>query len=62
MAKKNLLVFWTFWELWGSKKGKISEHGSEISRCIQRTEVGHQEVNELHLGAHEVFAFAGRVV
>jgi hypothetical protein len=57
-----LLVFWIFQELQNLKKGKVTCHGSQISRRIQRAEVGHQEVNMLQLRGHGTTCLLGRML
>ena len=52
--KTSFLVFWTFRELRGSKKGKVREHGSEFSRQTQWAENEDQNPNQLgNRGPHE---------
>jgi hypothetical protein len=59
--KISFLVFWTFRELWDSKKDKVKEHGSEFSRRMLWDIDGDKEPNRLQMGSPHAVRFPGRV-
>jgi hypothetical protein len=59
--KMSFLVFWTFWELRDSKKGKLKEHGSEFSRQTLWAKDRDQEPNRLQKGSSHAVRFPGRM-
>jgi hypothetical protein len=48
-GRKCFFSVLTFQELWESKRGKVKEHGLEISRQTRCAEVGHHHINGIQM-------------